>query len=749
MVVINTRLFPELRNTPTQNTGISPTEIMFGRKTRSMIPSINTEQKVPNAKTTELQSTRKQSEQQKKCYDKRAKNLPPLGSGDSVYSEHKQGQHWKLGKVKERLKRKSIHNINECNDDSKNLCFDKSTCSNIAGGFKCSCTIGQFLENDQRTCSNCDQFHWGENCNNTCNCGSGAERDVRYTGCLCKSGWQGTTCDADINECNGVVNPCDTSLNQRCVNTPGTFVCKCVAGYQNETGTCTDVNECDNNPCDQLCTNTDGSFTCNCRTGFTKDANEKCQDINECDTTLNKCDQNCLNTPGSYKCSCNDGYLLSPTDQRKCTIKTQCSSLNCTNPGTCAVKSDGSEYCTCPTGFNLTMTDNVTGICENIDECETSNPCADRCTDKTPGYECSCTKNGTKLESDAQSCTACAEGEWGQNCAENCTCVIANTNYCNNTEGSCNCKTGWAGDYCESDVNECTSNSTICQTFSMCENTNGSYVCVCDDGYFNSADVCKGSSNTFGKNCAQTCSCVVTNTDNCNSVDGSCTCKTDWYGTTCSEDVNECNVTPYICNTTSNSMLSKFFFCCYIALETTTEGHTTQEATTHEFTAEEITTKETTTQEATSQNAITQEATTHDTTMQEATAQDATTQEATTRNATTQEATTHETTTQEVKTHETKTQEDTTQDPTTQEATTQEATTRGYNTKSYNASRYDARNYNTRSYNTRCYNTRSYDARNNNAKATPQNAATQEATTQEAATQETATKQSYDTRGQQ
>ncbi|CAC5393270.1 unnamed protein product [Mytilus coruscus] len=91
----------ELRNTPTQNTGLSPTEIMFGRKTRSMIPSINTKQKVPNAKATELRSARKQSV--KKCYDRRAKNLPPLGSGDSVYFEHKQGQHWKLGKVKERI----------------------------------------------------------------------------------------------------------------------------------------------------------------------------------------------------------------------------------------------------------------------------------------------------------------------------------------------------------------------------------------------------------------------------------------------------------------------------------------------------------------------------------------------------------------------------------------------------------------------------------------------------------------------
>ncbi|CAC5418657.1 unnamed protein product [Mytilus coruscus] len=91
----------ELRNTPTQNTGLSPTEMMFGRKTRSMIPSINIMQYVLNEKATELRSARKQSV--KKCYDRRAKNLPPLGTGDSVYFEHKQRHHWRLGKVKERI----------------------------------------------------------------------------------------------------------------------------------------------------------------------------------------------------------------------------------------------------------------------------------------------------------------------------------------------------------------------------------------------------------------------------------------------------------------------------------------------------------------------------------------------------------------------------------------------------------------------------------------------------------------------
>ena len=53
------------------------------------------------------------------------------------------------------------------------------------------------------------------------------------------SGWQGDKCDADIDECNAVNNPCDTANNQKCVNTAGSYICLCVTGYQNVSGTCT------------------------------------------------------------------------------------------------------------------------------------------------------------------------------------------------------------------------------------------------------------------------------------------------------------------------------------------------------------------------------------------------------------------------------------------------------------------------------------------------------------------------------
>jgi hypothetical protein len=53
------------------------------------------------------------------------------------------------------------------------------------------------------------------------------------------SGWQGDKCDADVDDCNAVNNPCDTTNNQKCVNTAGSYICQCVTGYHNVSGTCT------------------------------------------------------------------------------------------------------------------------------------------------------------------------------------------------------------------------------------------------------------------------------------------------------------------------------------------------------------------------------------------------------------------------------------------------------------------------------------------------------------------------------
>ncbi|XP_073153394.1 wall-associated receptor kinase 2-like [Henckelia pumila] len=67
--------------------------------------------------------------------------------------------------------------------------------------------------------------------------------------------------------------------NSVCVDSStglGGYRCNCTAGYEGNpylSPGCTDINECDSNPCDAngICTNTRGSFTCACKKGFSGD----------------------------------------------------------------------------------------------------------------------------------------------------------------------------------------------------------------------------------------------------------------------------------------------------------------------------------------------------------------------------------------------------------------------------------------------------------------------------------------------
>ena len=83
----------------------------------------------------------------------------------------------------------------------------------------------------------CDEFHWGENCNNDCNCGVGATSCDPTVGCVCEAGWSGVLCDIDRNECASSPVPCSGD-NQQCTNTPGSYVCSCLDGYEDIAGNC-------------------------------------------------------------------------------------------------------------------------------------------------------------------------------------------------------------------------------------------------------------------------------------------------------------------------------------------------------------------------------------------------------------------------------------------------------------------------------------------------------------------------------
>uniref|UniRef100_A0AAY4D5Z9 Latent-transforming growth factor beta-binding protein 4 n=1 Tax=Denticeps clupeoides TaxID=299321 RepID=A0AAY4D5Z9_9TELE len=144
----------------------------------------------------------------------------------------------------------------------------------------------------------------------------------------------------------------------RCVDQPGgRHTCLCDPGHQlNAQRTqCQDINECLLTPglCPVgVCENTPGSYRCSCPSGFqTNFQQTQCQDVDECRQVPNPCiNGQCENTPGSYKCVCRIGFKLQGDN---CKDNDECDDpLRC--PGQECVNSQGSYRCVpCQPGFGL------------------------------------------------------------------------------------------------------------------------------------------------------------------------------------------------------------------------------------------------------------------------------------------------------------------------------------------------------------------------------------------------------------
>ena len=87
----------EQRNTPRQDTGCSPAEMMFNRRTHSFLPSMSNSPTDPLVK--EKREARKRSV--KKAHDRKSRKLSRIDVGQSVFFQHTEGQNWKLGKITE------------------------------------------------------------------------------------------------------------------------------------------------------------------------------------------------------------------------------------------------------------------------------------------------------------------------------------------------------------------------------------------------------------------------------------------------------------------------------------------------------------------------------------------------------------------------------------------------------------------------------------------------------------------------
>ncbi|GAM27341.1 hypothetical protein SAMD00019534_105160 [Acytostelium subglobosum LB1] len=147
---------------------------------------------------------------------------------------------------------------------------------------------------DDVTCK-CDQGYKGNDC---------SQCDIGY-----EAPSNGSSLCQDINECVR-----DTSIqcqeHSTCFNTPGSYQCRCIDGFEMSGSDCIDINECEKNKdiCGtSLCENTVGSYVCQCRPGYTYiSSNNSCLDIDECETGTSVCGEGfvCKNIDGSYACVC-------------------------------------------------------------------------------------------------------------------------------------------------------------------------------------------------------------------------------------------------------------------------------------------------------------------------------------------------------------------------------------------------------------------------------------------------------------
>ena len=87
----------------------------------------------------------------------------------------------------------------------------------------------------------CDEWKYGIGCQFSCNCNITLSEycDAVNGTCKCKAGWDGETCEEDIDECvDNTVCP----ENSKCINYLGKFDCVCLDGFiMNESKLCTGI----------------------------------------------------------------------------------------------------------------------------------------------------------------------------------------------------------------------------------------------------------------------------------------------------------------------------------------------------------------------------------------------------------------------------------------------------------------------------------------------------------------------------
>lgn len=356
-------------------------------------------------------------------------------------------------------------------------------CHNLEGSFRCSCNPGYELSENKQSCKDINECVTANVCPN----GICTNTEGSYTCVLCRPGYRvsadGRRCE-DFDECASA----EVCLFGICTNTEGSFTCRaCRPGYRisADRKTCEDIDECASlDTCTRgICTNTEGSYSCvECGTGYAVSrSGHTCEDVNECETFSIACvNGDCLNVPGSYSCTCRAGFeLVNGTD---CQDVNECLSMDVCGPNGECLNNYGSYFCLCAEGYS-----NAAGgiNCQDVDECSDGQKCfGGQCLNTEGSYLCHCSA-GYLFSPETDSCDDVDE------CAEYREALCGSWS-CKNTIGSYQCirEKGCPPGFHISSTNECTdtdecANETLCGSHGFCENTLGSFLCICHLGYQN------------------------------------------------------------------------------------------------------------------------------------------------------------------------------------------------------------------------------------------------------------------------
>ncbi|KAH9494804.1 hypothetical protein Btru_017810 [Bulinus truncatus] len=391
----------------------------------------------------------------------------------------------------------------------------------------------------------CPDYHYGPNCNCVCNCvkNNSASCDHHYGFCSCLPGWTGHDCSVDRNECSENEATCPEYSD--CKNVQGSYECVCKAGlvmnHQNICISCQNWTygsdclrqcSCSFNTT-SVCHSVNGS--CQCMPGWT--GPDCSTDINECDSPeICPLYSTCHNLPGTYTCSCQkkNGYVNKGSQACRltdCHYQLNNSSGYITSPWYPYLYYNNAN-CTwtifAPKGHVISL------IIEDF-QLESQTWCAN---DHISIYDGStinaniigkyCQPNVPKLirsrnnemliqfRSDAHKSFrgfnisyishTCDYFTYGETCSIPCECVRNNSQFCDSVNGHCICQTGWHGDRCEVDVNECL-NVHLCPHNMECRNDFGSFSCICRSGFQINITTgqCVEYNNCTTKKCSHSC----------------------------------------------------------------------------------------------------------------------------------------------------------------------------------------------------------------------------------------------------